>query len=396
MGSELPFGGLRVLELGTVLSGPFAGSMLADLGAEVIKIETPGKGDVQRHGGHKKNGVAPWWAVASRDKQCITLNLKHARGKAIFEQLIRKADVLVENYRPGALDKMGFGWDAVSAMNPRLVQLSISGYGRSGPSAGRPGFGKIAEGLSGAVAMTGQPGVRPLFIGFSLADTCSGLFGALGVALALYDRDILGGRGHRVDVALYEPLFRMLDCQLAIHSKLGRPPLRTGSNDAYGWGLDASRPPFFCAQASTGEWFLTSVPSAQVARQLIGATDGATAGEKDGRSDQQRFAAWAKTLAPMDLRDALTRAGGDIVPVLDGMAIAKNEYMRARGDVLDTRDARAGELTVPGWIAPAPAGGEGRRAFNDAALGEQTAFILGRDLGYSSADIDRLKSEGAI
>lgn len=392
MGAELPFFGLRVLELGTVLSGPFAGSMLADLGAEVIKIETPGKGDVQRFGGHKKSGVAPWWAVASRDKQCITLNLKHAQGKAIFEQLVRKADVLVENYRPGALEKLGFGWDAVNAMNPRLVLLSISGYGRSGPSAGRPGFGKIAEGLSGAVAMTGQPEVRPLFIGFSLADTCSGLFGALGVALALYDRDIHGGRGHRVDMALYEPLFRMLDCQLAIHAKLGRPPLRTGSNDAYGWGLDASRPPFFCVQASTGEWFLTSVPGAQVAQLLTGATDGV----KDRRSDRQRFAAWAKKLAPTALRDALTKAGGDIVPVLDGMGIAKNKYLRARADVLDTRDAQAGELTVPGWIAPAPAGGEVRRAFNDAALGERTAFILGRDLGYSGADIDRLKSEGVI
>ncbi len=388
MSNELPFSGLRVLELGTVLSGPFAGSMLADLGAEVIKIETPGKGDVQRHGGHKKNGVAPWWSVASRDKQCITLNLKHAEGKAIFEKLIRKADVLVENYRPGALEKLGFGWDAVNAMNPKLVVLSISGYGRTGPSAGRPGFGKIAEGLSGVVTMTGQPEVRPLFIGFSLADTCSGLFGVLGVALALYDRDINGGRGHRVDMGLYEPLFRMLDCQLAIYSKLGKPPVRTGSNDAYGWGIDKSRPPFFCVQASTGEWFLTSVPSPEVARQLVGgnAADG----------DQKNFAAWAKKLAPMALRDALAKVGGDIVPVLDGMSIAKNEYMRARGDVIDTKDATAGELTVPGWIAPAPSGGEVRRTFNDATLGERSAFILGRDLGYSSAEIDRLKNEGVI
>ncbi|MBM3345261.1 MAG: CoA transferase [Betaproteobacteria bacterium] len=388
MSASLPFSGLRVLELGTVLSGPFAGSMLADLGAEVIKIETPGKGDVQRFGGHKKNGVAPWWSVASRDKHCITLNLKHPEGKAIFEKLIRRADVLVENYRPGALEKLGFGWDAVNVMNPKLVVLSISGYGRTGPSAGRPGFGKIAEGLSGVVTMTGQPEVRPLFIGFSLADTCSGLFGVLGVAMALYDRDINGGRGHRVDMGLYEPLFRMLDCQLAIYAKLGKPPVRTGSNDAYGWGLDKSRPPFFCVQAGNGEWFLTSVPSAAAAREL--------AAGQPGDSDQQRFAAWAKTLAPMALREALSRAGGDIVPVLDGLSLARNDYMRARGDVIDTTDAKAGDLTVPGWIAPAPADGEVRRTFNDAALGERSAFILERDLGYGSADIDRLKSEGVI
>ncbi len=389
MCTDLPFNGLRVLELGTVISGPFAGSMLADLGAEVIKIEAPGKGDAQRSSGHKKNGVTPWWSVASRDKQCMTLNLKHPEGKAIFGKLIRKADVLVENYRPGALEKLGFGWDAVNTMNPQLVVLSISGYGRTGPSAGKSGFGKIAEGLSGVVTMTGQPGVRPVFVGFSLADTCSGLFGALGVALALYDRDINGGKGHRVDMALYEPLFRMLDCQLAIYAKLGKPPLRRGTNDAYGWGLESTtRPHFHCVQVNTGEWFLTSVPGSQAVRQL-------TVG-KVGDNDQQRLAAWAKALAPTALREALAKVGGDIVPVLDGMSIAKNEYLRARGDVLDTKDAKAGDLTVPGWICPPPAGGEVRRPFNDAALGERTDYILGHDLGLSPADIDRLRSEDVI
>jgi crotonobetainyl-CoA:carnitine CoA-transferase CaiB-like acyl-CoA transferase len=393
MNAELPFTGLRVLELGTVLSGPFAGSMLADLGAEVIKIETPGKGDVQRHGGHKKNGVAPWWSVASRDKQCITLNLKHPEGKAIFEKLVRKADVLVENYRPGALEKLGFGWDAVNKMNHRLVVLSVSGYGRTGPKAGMPGFGKIAEGLSGVVTMTGQPGVRPVFIGFSLADTCAGLFGVYGVAMALYDRDINGGRGHRVDMALYEPLFRMLDCQLAIHSRLGKPPVRTGSNDAYGWSLNAvSRPLFLCVQASSGEWFLSRVPNAQAVDQLTGARKD----ESGGASEQQRLAAWARSLAPLALRDALAKVGGDIVPVLDGMSIAKNEYMRARADVLDTTDAVAGELTVPGWICPAPGGRETRRSFNNASLGERTDAVLARDIGLSQGELERLRREGAI
>lgn len=389
MSANLPFSGLKVIELGTVLSGPFAGSMLADLGAEIIKIETPGKGDVQRYGGHKKNGVAPWWSVASRDKQCITLNLKHAEGKAIFEKLVRKADVMVENYRPGALEKLGFGWDAVKEMNPKLVVLSISGYGRTGPKAAMPGFGKIAEGLSGVVTMTGEPQVRPVFIGFSLADTCAGLFGVLGVAMALYDRDVNGGRGHRVDMALYEPLFRMLDLQLAIYASLGKPPVRTASNDAYGWSLNhPSRPHFHCLQASTGEWFLTSVPDAKAVQTL-------TAG-KGGDNDQRRLAAWAKTLAPLSLRDALAKVGGELVPVLDGMSIAKNEYLRARKDVIDIKDKVAGDLTVPGWIAPAPAGGEPRRTFNNASLGESTDAVLAREVGLSQNDLDRLRKEGAI
>jgi formyl-CoA transferase len=389
MAAELPFSGLRVLELGTVLSGPFAGSMLADLGAEVIKIETPGKGDVQRFGGHKKNGVAPWWSVASRDKNCITLNLKHPEGKAIFEKLIRKADVLVENYRPGALEKLGFGWDAVNAMNPKLVVLSISGYGRTGPKAAMPGFGKIAEGLSGVVTLTGQPGVRPVFIGYSLADTCAGLFGVLGVAMALYDRDVNGGRGHRVDMALYEPLFRMIDCQLALYARLGKPPVRTGSNDGYGWTINAAnRPLFLCVQASSGEWFMTRMPNAAAVTQLTGSVGGG--------NEQQRLAAWAKGLAPLALRDALAKVGGELVPVLDGLSISKNEYLRARRDVIDVKDPVAGDLSVPGWIAPLPPERETRRLFNNASLGERTDAILARDIGLSSADLERLRKEGVI
>lgn len=387
MNAKLPFSGLTVIELGTVLSGPFAGSMLADLGAKVIKIESPGKGDVQRHGGHKKNGVTVWWAVASRDKQCITLDLKHPEGKAIFEKLLGKADVLVENYRPGALDKLGFGWDAVNAMNPKLVVLSISGYGRTGPLAGKPGFGRIAEGLSGAVTMTGQPSVRPLFIGFSLADASTGLFGVLGVALALYDRDANGGRGHRVDMALYEPLLRMLDCQLANHARRGKPPTRRGTNDAYGWGLESAiRPLFLCVQASSGEWFLVSIPDSTLVDQLAGGTG----------SEQERLAAWALTLAPHELREALMKAGADIVPVLDGMSMAKNEYMRARGDVLDVSDPKAGPLTVPGWTCPAPASGEVRKAFNDVGLGQHTDDVLMRELDLSRPDIERLRKDGVI
>ncbi|RYG08519.1 MAG: CoA transferase, partial [Burkholderiales bacterium] len=225
----LPLAGVRVIELGTVIAGPFAGSLLADLGAEVIKVEPPGKGDVQRAGGHQKNGVGLWWGVASRDKKCITLDLKHPDGKKLFEALLRTADVLVENYRPGVLDRLGFGWNDVHAMNPRLVMLSISGYGRTGPAAARPGFGKIAEALSGIVSLTGSPDDRPLFVGYSLADTSTGMFGVLGVVLALYHRDAQGGDGSHVDAALYEGLLRMLDCQFAVAAHSGRAAERAGT-----------------------------------------------------------------------------------------------------------------------------------------------------------------------
>ncbi len=385
---QLPLAGLTVIELGTVVSGPFAGSLLADLGAYIIKIEAPGKGDVQRFAGNKKNGVSLWWGVASRNKHCISLDLKHPEGKALLERLIRKADVLIENYRPGALEKLGFGWEAVHAMNPGLVMLSVSGFGQTGPMAGRPGFGKILEGLSGVVSMTGRPDDRPMMIGFSLADCCTGLFGTLGVALGLYHRDIQGGEGAYVDVALYEPLFRMLECQLAILAKTGEAPRRQGTNDPYGWGMKgAGRPRFQCLQALGGEWFFVRVPAGAVAalESLVGnGSSGAV----------EQLAAWAAKRTPEQLRAALHGAGVGIVPVLDGLSAAGNAYLRARGDVIDAVDSEVGRFSAAGSICPSvePHG----QVFGNAEIGEHTDEVLNRVLGLDATQIDELRNRGVI
>ena len=376
-----------MIELGTVISGPFTGSLLADLGAEIIKIEAPGHGDVQRHGGLKKDGVHPWWGVAARGKRCMTLNLKHPEGKSIFERLIRKADVFVENYRPGALKKLGFDWEAVHAMNSRLVMLSISGYGSTGTSAGRPGFGKVAEGLSGAVTMTGIPDEPPLMVGFSLADTCTGMFGAFGISLALYHRDMQNGQGSWIDLALYEPLFRMVECQRALLQSLGVAPKRQATNDPYGWGVQQpDRPSFSSVKASDGQWFLISLPAA-----AMGALP---------PSNTRSMEAWAGALTPAELQKAVKAAGGDIVPVLDGMSLSRNEYLRARGDVIDVTDPTLGRLSVPGPIVPmvpmAGAPNETRTPYHDAAVGEQTEYVLRQHLGMSPSDIERLRLEGVV
>ena len=259
--SRLPLDGITVLELGMVLAGPFAGSLLADLGATVIKIEPPGTGDAARQMGPRKNGVSLWWGVATRGKKCITLNLKDPVARALFERLVLTADVVVENYRPGVLDRLGLGWQRLHAVNPRLVMLSITGFGQTGPGAGRPGFGKIAEGMSGIVELTGSPEQNPLFVGYSLADTTAGLFGVFAINLALYRRDVQGAGGAHIDLALYEPLLRMMEAQFAMHRAAGRAPNRSGSNDPYGWGRAAARDPAFAfVQASDGEWIEVVVP----------------------------------------------------------------------------------------------------------------------------------------
>lgn len=243
-----PLGHLKVLELGTVIAGPFAGSLLAEHGAEVIKIENPDNPDALRTMGAKVNGVPLWWGVGGRAKRMITLNLKSDDGRRRFEDLVCDADVLVENYRPGVLDRLGLGWDRLSQLNPRLIQLSITGFGQTGPYAPRPGFGKIAEGMCGMVPLTGAPDATPVHVGFSLADTAAGLFGFFGLAVALWMRETGDGRGTRVDAALFEPLVRMLDCQFALHEKLGGGPERQGSNDPYGWGSATKTPMRRCTR----------------------------------------------------------------------------------------------------------------------------------------------------
>ena len=338
---------LRVLELGTVIAGPFAGSLLAELGCEVIKIEPPGQGDPLRAMGRIKDGVALWFGVSGRAKRCLALDLKDPQGKAHFTKLIESADVIVENYRPGVLDRLGFGWPQIHAINPRLVMLSISGFGQTGPQSARPGFGKIAEGMSGVVSLTGDPAAAPLFVGFSLADACTGLFGAFAVQVALHHRDHQpGGLGTRIDLALYEPLLRMLDRQLALHRRLGTPPLRKGSNDPLSFGqADPARPRFLSLQAGDGAWYFLAAPANADLAPL-------------------------RALSGEALRAAARQAGIDLVPVFDGASIAADPYFRARGDVVEAGHPKLGRFWVPGPVD----GGSAR--FATPALGEHGDDIL--------------------
>jgi crotonobetainyl-CoA:carnitine CoA-transferase CaiB-like acyl-CoA transferase len=334
--AKTPLKRFKVIELGSVIAGPLAGSLLAELGGDVIKVEPPGVGDPLRAMGPKKDGVPLWFGVSARAKKCVSLNLKDPDAKTLFRKMLSDADVLVENNRPGVLDRLGFGWKDIQAINPRLIQLSISGYGQVGPESAKPGFGKIAEGMSGIVSMTGERGKSPLFVGFSLADASTGLFGVFGVMLALYRRDVLGAAGVRIDLALYEPLLRMLDCQLALHEE-DAPTLRNGSNDPYGFGASGRHYP----ASKTG--------------------------------DSWHFA-----------------AAGSSTLVYDGASLAQHPYFSARKDVVRTQVLGLGELVVPGPIAPTDA-----PAFRAAPVGADNAEIFGA-LGISAAELERLRNQGAV
>ena len=213
--------GIKVLELGQLIAGPFASKTLADFGAEIIKVESPGEGDPLRKWRMLHKGTSVWWQAHSRNKQSICLDLRVKEGQEIARRLALEADVVIENFRPGTLEKWGLGWEALHKVNPKLIMLRISGYGQDGPKRDEPGFAAIGEAMAGLRYITGHPNEIPVRAGVSLGDTIAGLHGALGVLLALYERDACGGDGQMIDVALYESIFNLTESLLPEYSVFG-------------------------------------------------------------------------------------------------------------------------------------------------------------------------------
>jgi len=222
--AEVPQGvlaGIRVIELGQLIAGPFCGKMLGDFGADVIKVETPGEGDPLRGWRLIKDGTSVWWQVQSRNKRSVAIDLRQAMGQALVKRLIANADVVVENFRPGTLEGWGLGWDALSALNPGLVMLRVSGYGQTGPYRDRPGFTAIAETMGGLRHLTGEPGRVPVRVGVSIGDTLAALHGVIGVLLALYHHKVNGGPGQAIDVALTESVLNVMESLIPEYSAFG-------------------------------------------------------------------------------------------------------------------------------------------------------------------------------
>ena len=224
-----PLRGVRVIDAGTMVAGPFCAVLLADLGADVIKIEHPRYGDGQRKLEPIKDGTALWWKAIGRNKRCITLDLGKPQGAEAFKDLVRGRDAVVENYRPGTFERWGIGYDVLKSVNPGLVLLRVSGFGQTGPYRSRPGFGRVAEAVGGLTNLIGEADGPPMSPGYPLGDLISGLFGAMSVMVALYHRDLHGGEGQTIDLALYEAVFRLLDFDAIQFDQLGTVHRRTGN-----------------------------------------------------------------------------------------------------------------------------------------------------------------------
>jgi crotonobetainyl-CoA:carnitine CoA-transferase CaiB-like acyl-CoA transferase len=371
--------GIKVIELGQLIAGPFAGKTLAEFGADVIKVEPVGSGDPLRKWRMLRNGTSVWWEVQSRNKRSVELDLRGEEGQAVVRALAREADVLIENFKPGTLEGWGLGWDALHALNPRLVMLRISGYGQTGPYRHKPGFGVLGEAMGGLRHLTGEPGRVPVRVGVSIGDTLSALHGVIGVLTALYHRDARGGSGQMIDVALYESVFNVMESLVPEYDAFGAVRERSGS------ALPGIAPTnaYRCAD---GGFALIAGNGDSIFKRLMAAIGRADLendpglAQNDGRVARVReldeaIEAWSLQRPLVEVLQILEQANvpaGRIYSVKD---IVEDPQYLAREMIVETRAADGSTLKVPG-VVPKLSATPGRIAHAAPRLGEHTAEVL--------------------
>ena len=348
-----PLAGLRVLELGQLIAGPFAAKTLGDLGADVIKVEPPGVGDPLRKWRMLHEGTSVWWEVQSRNKQSVAIDLHSEEGRDLVRRLAAQADMLIENFRPGTMEKWGMGYDALSAANPGLIMLRISGYGQTGPYRDRPGFGVVGEAMGGLRHLTGEPGRVPVRVGVSIGDTLSALHGTIGVLAALRERERNGGRGQVVDVALYESVFNCMESLLPEYSAFG------AVREAAGSALPGIAPTN--AYACRDGWVLVAGNGDSIFQRLMTAierpdlaADPALA-HNDGRVARvveldAAIGMWTSTRTVEQVLQVLATANVPVGRVYTVADIATDPQYRARETIVSTRTQSGLQLDVPGVL----------------------------------------------
>jgi len=392
-----PLAGLKVLELGQLIAGPFAAKTLADFGAEVVKIEPPGAGDPLRKWRLLKDGTSVWWQLQSRNKRSLALDLKTPEAQDIVRKLVLESDVLIENFRPGAMEGWGLGPDELLQLNPRLIMLRISGYGQTGPYRDRPGFGVVAEAMSGLRHLTGEPGRVPVRVGVSIGDTLAALHGVIGILLALQHRHA-SGKGQVVDVALYEAVFNCMESLLPEYSAFGAVRGPAGSALP---GIAPSNA-YVCKD---GGYALIAGNGDSIFKRLMTVIDREDLGADPALSDNagrvarvaeidEAIGQWAaqRTVDEvLALLDQVSVPAGRIYTVAD---IAADPHYRARGMLDERRMDDGSSLTLPG-IVPKLSATPGSHRRNAPAIGQDSDAVL-KELGLSPEQIFGLKEKGIV
>ena len=388
--------GVRILDLSRMIAGGAAGMLLADFGADVVKVEQPGTGDPLRQWTFE--GEPHWWKVYGRNKRYITLNLKSDEGKELLRALVPKFDVMIESFVPGTLERLGLGWDTLSSWNPKLILVRISGWGQTGPASQRPGFGTLIEAASGFAAMNGEPGGAPIVPAFPLADMTSGLYAANALMFALYNRDVRGGTGQVIDVNLFESLFSLLGPQSAEYAASGRLRERQGSRSK-------NAGPRGCYRTKDGRWIAISGSTPKMAERLL-ESYGLGAMLQDDRfaTNEARVehgaeldSAVAGAVAARTLQENL-----DIIEEHELTAVAvqtvadieQDSHWRSRQLVVDVPNGSS--VVRMHNVTPRLSGTPGEIRWPGGALGEHNDEIYRAELGLNGDELKRLKDEGVI
>lgn len=395
--SSKPLSGIRVLELGQLIAGPFAAKMLGEFGAEVIKIEPPGKGDPLRNWRLIHDGTSVWWQVQSRNKKSVSLDLRKPEAQDLIRTLVKDIDVVVENFKPGTMEGWGLGWEELRAINPRLVMLRVSGYGQTGPYRDLPGFGAIGEAMGGLRHLSGEPDRTPVRVGVSIGDSLSALHGVIGILLALRARD-QNGTGQMIDVALYESVFNMMESLLPEYSVFGEIRQPAGSSLP---GIAPSN----AYRCQDNKYVLIAGNGDSIFKRLmgvIGRLDLAEAPELANNAGRVKHVvmlddAISQWTGQHPLDEVLARLNDGQIPagkIYDVADIAADPHYRARGMILDGALPDGTPVQVPG-IVPKLSETPGEVRSSAPALGQDTDEVLG-GLGIDETQRQDWRARGII
>jgi crotonobetainyl-CoA:carnitine CoA-transferase CaiB-like acyl-CoA transferase len=393
-----PLQGIRVLDLATIYAGPFAAMLLGDYGADVVKIEHP-RGDAMRGHGHSKNGVGLWWKMISRNKRAVTIDLNKVEGQELLLGLVKQSDVVVENFRPGVMERWNLGFEQLRAANPGVIMLRTTGFGQFGPYSDRAGFGTLAESMSGFAHLTGQPDGPPTLPPFGLADGIAGLAGAVAVMMALYHRDARGGDGQVIDLAIIEPILMLLGAQPIIYDQLGLVLQRLGNRS----GNNAPRNIY---RTFDQRWVAVSTSADSVAQRtmrLVGHPE--VIDEPWFKTGTQRFdhadeldemvGSW---IAARDLDEvvrAFEEAGAAVAPIYDIAQIMEDPQYRALHTFIEVDDEELGRLRMQN-VAFRMSATPGEVRFPGRRLGQDNRQVFCELLQLEDGRLDELESAGVI
>jgi formyl-CoA transferase len=394
-----PLTGLRVLDIATMIAAPFSAALLADCGAEVIKVELPGHGDALRNVAPMAHNRSLYWSVLGRNKYSVTLDLRSPRGRGLFLELVKHSDVVLENFRPGTLERWQLDYDTLEAVNPNIVLVRVSGYGQDGPYRDKAGFGTPAAAIGGLTYITGFPDRPPLSVPIALADYLAGLFGALGALMALLDRERNGRGGQWVDVSLYESVFRLLEAVVPAYGKNGLVRERMGNRTG-------QSSPIGSYATADGRYMVLSVSTDRVWRRMIEAM-----GHPEW-ADDPRFASnpartahanemdaavggWFARHSAEEAQRILDEAGVPVSPIFSIADIFSDAHYRARQDIVEADDESIGPVPMPA-VLPRFSRTPGAVRFPGPALGAHNEHVYTELLGLSAAELAQLASEGVV